>query len=66
VIALLRDDSYAEFQRFLAKQPDAGDVIQLGAGRREPTGPAKALLTAVSKGPTHVLKALAGACNTPT
>lgn len=28
-------------------------------GRREPTGPAKALLTAISKDPKHVLKALA-------
>ena len=28
-------------------------------GRREPTGPAKALLTAISRDPTHVLKALA-------
>jgi len=28
-------------------------------GRREPTGPAKALLTARSKDPKHVLKALA-------
>jgi putative transcriptional regulator len=28
-------------------------------GRREPTGPAKALLRAISKDPKHVLKALA-------
>jgi putative transcriptional regulator len=28
-------------------------------GRREPTGPAKALLRALQKDPTHVLKALA-------
>jgi putative transcriptional regulator len=28
-------------------------------GRREPTGPAKALLTAISKDPKNVLKALA-------
>ncbi len=28
-------------------------------GRREPTGPAKALLHAISKDPEHVLKALA-------
>ena len=27
--------------------------------RREPTGPAKALLTAIRRDPTHVLKALA-------
>jgi len=35
VIALLSDDSYAEFQRFLAKQPDAGDVIQGTGGLRK-------------------------------
>jgi mRNA-degrading endonuclease RelE of RelBE toxin-antitoxin system len=35
VIALLSDDSYAEFQRFLAKQPDAGDVIQGSGGLRK-------------------------------
>ena len=28
-------------------------------GRREPTGPAKALIYAIRKDPTHVLKALA-------
>jgi mRNA-degrading endonuclease RelE of RelBE toxin-antitoxin system len=35
VISLLSDDSYAEFQRFLAKQPDAGDVIQGTGGLRK-------------------------------
>lgn len=35
VIALLSDDSYAELQRFLAKQPDAGDVIQGTGGLRK-------------------------------
>jgi putative transcriptional regulator len=40
--------------------------VQLGTlrnweqGRRVPTGPAKALLRAISKDPKHVLKALAG------
>lgn len=29
-------------------------------GRREPTGPAKALLRAIQKDPKHVLRALAG------
>jgi len=29
-------------------------------GRREPTGPARALLYAIKKDPEHVLKALAG------
>ena len=29
-------------------------------GRREPTGPAKALLRAISKDPLHVLAALSG------
>ena len=29
-------------------------------GRREPTGPAKALLRAIKKDPVHVLQALAG------
>jgi hypothetical protein len=31
VTELLSDDSYAEFQHFLALQPDAGDVIQAQA-----------------------------------
>ena len=35
VIALLSDDSYAELQRFLATQPDAGDVIQGTGGLRK-------------------------------
>jgi putative transcriptional regulator len=47
-----------------AKFADIVDV-QVGTlrnweqGRREPTGPAKALLRAISKDPKHVLKALA-------
>ena len=39
---------------------DVGTLRNWERGRREPTGPAKALLTAISKDPTHVLKALAG------
>ena len=35
VIALLSDDSYAEFQHFLAMQPDAGDLIQGTGGLRK-------------------------------
>ena len=35
VTALLSDDSYAEFQHFLAMQPDAGDLIQGTGGLRK-------------------------------
>lgn len=38
---------------------DLGTLRNWEQGRREPTGPAKALLTAISRDPTHVLKALA-------
>lgn len=38
---------------------DVGTLRNWEQGRREPTGPAKALLTAISRDPTHVLKALA-------
>ena len=38
---------------------DVGTLRNWEQGRREPTGPAKALLTAISKDPVHVLKALA-------
>lgn len=34
-MALLSDNSYAEFQRFLAQQPDSGDVIQGTGGLRK-------------------------------
>ena len=37
---------------------DVGTLRNWEQGRREPTGPAKALLTAISRDPTHVLKAL--------
>ncbi|MEJ0035202.1 MAG: helix-turn-helix domain-containing protein [Gammaproteobacteria bacterium] len=40
---------------------DVGTLRNWEQGQREPTGPAKALLTAISRDPTHVLKALAAA-----
>ena len=40
---------------------DVGTLRNWEQGRREPTGPAKALLTAISRDPTNVLKALATA-----
>ena len=38
---------------------DVGTLRNWEQGRREPTGPAKALLMAISRDPAHVLKALA-------
>jgi putative transcriptional regulator len=38
---------------------DVGTLRNWEQGRREPTGPAKALLTAISRDPDNVLKALA-------
>jgi putative transcriptional regulator len=38
---------------------DVGTIRNWEQGRREPTGPAKTLLTAISRDPEHVLKALA-------
>ena len=38
---------------------DVGTLRNWEQGRREPTGPAKALLTAISRDPNNVLKALA-------
>jgi putative transcriptional regulator len=38
---------------------DVGTLRNWEQGRRKPTGPAKALLTAISRDPEHVLKALA-------
>jgi len=38
---------------------DVGTLRNWEQGRREPTGPAKALLTAISRDPKNVLKALA-------
>jgi len=38
---------------------DVGTLRNWEQGRREPTGPAKALLAAIRTDPVHVLKALA-------
>ena len=38
---------------------DVGTLRNWEQGRREPTGPARALLTAIRRDPTHVLRALA-------
>jgi putative transcriptional regulator len=38
---------------------DVGTLRNWEQGLREPTGPAKALLTAIARDPVHVLKALA-------
>ena len=38
---------------------DVGTLRNWEQGRREPTGPAKALLEAIRRDPVHVLKALA-------
>jgi putative transcriptional regulator len=38
---------------------DVGTLRNWEQGRREPTGPAKALLTAIQRDPNNVLKALA-------
>jgi putative transcriptional regulator len=38
---------------------DVGTLRNWEQGRREPTGPAKALLTAIQRDPENVLKALA-------
>lgn len=38
---------------------DVGTLRNWEQGRREPTGPAKALLTAIDRDPKNVLKALA-------
>ncbi len=40
---------------------DVGTLRNWEQGRREPTGPARALLTAIRRDPEHVLKALASA-----
>jgi putative transcriptional regulator len=51
--------SQPKFARLL--HVDVGTLRNWEQGRREPTGPAKALLTAISKDPDNVLKALAAA-----
>jgi putative transcriptional regulator len=42
-------------------QVDVGTLRNWEQGRRDPKGPAKALLTAISRDPMHLLKALATA-----
>ena len=49
--------SQPKFARLL--DVDVGTLRNWEQGRREPTGPAKALLRAIKKDPRHVLKALA-------
>ena len=49
--------SQAKFAALL--HVDVGTLRNWEQGRREPTGPARALLTAIRRDPVHVLKALA-------
>lgn len=49
--------SQPKFARLL--DVDVGTLRNWGQGRREPTGPAKALLRAIKNDPKNVLKALA-------
>jgi putative transcriptional regulator len=49
--------SQAKFAALL--HVDVGTLRNWEQGRREPTGPAKALLTAIRRDPEHVLRALA-------
>jgi putative transcriptional regulator len=48
--------SQAQFAHLL--QVSKGTLLNWEQGRRTPTGPARALLTAVANDPEHVLKAL--------
>ena len=48
--------SQAQFARVL--QVSKGTLLNWEQGRRTPTGPARALLTAVANDPEHVLRAL--------
>jgi putative transcriptional regulator len=50
--------SQPKFARLL--DVDVGTLRNWEQGRREPTGPARALLRAIKNDPTAVLKALAG------
>jgi putative transcriptional regulator len=49
--------SQAKFAALL--HVDVGTLRNWEQGRREPTGPARALVTAIRRHPVHVLKALA-------
>ena len=51
--------SQSQFAALL--QVNVGTLRNWERGLREPSGPAKALLMAISRDPTHVLKALAAA-----
>ena len=56
-IRALTQLSQPQFARLL--QIDVGTLRNWEQGRREPTGPARALLRAIKKSPRAVLKALA-------
>jgi putative transcriptional regulator len=59
-IKKLRSDIGLSQPKFAALlRVDVGTLRNWEQGRREPTGPARALLTAIRRDPTHVLKALA-------
>ena len=46
-------------ESYLIRDADVGTLRNWEQGRREPTGPAKALLVAIRNDPKNVLKALA-------
>lgn len=50
--------SQSKFARVI--HVEIGTLRNWEQGRREPTGPAKALLRAIERDPKHVLRALAG------
>ncbi|MCP1675469.1 putative transcriptional regulator [Natronocella acetinitrilica] len=55
----IRKSTRLSQQRFARViQVEVGTLRNWEQGRREPTGPAKALLKAIAKDPEHVLKAL--------
>ena len=59
-IKKLRSDIGLSQPKFAALlHVDVGTLRNWEQGRREPTGTARALLTAIRRDPTHVLKALA-------
>jgi putative transcriptional regulator len=61
-IKALRSKSGLSQPKFAALlHVNVGTLRNWEQGLREPTGPAKALLIAISRDPTHVLKALAAA-----
>jgi len=61
-IKALRAKAGLTQQKFAAlMQVELSTLRNWEQGRREPTGPAKALIRAIDKDPEHVLKALAAA-----